>query len=137
MDANGLAALASLILEHKWLGVSVIVVGALVRYSKGDLPMPSWMATAFLKIPSKARPALSLSLGVLSGCLDALASGKAWKIAIKDGIVTGALPILGHYLLVDVARDGRDVLKKKEDSLCQSGTQTEAQYVILQCRMNG
>jgi len=106
MDFDALLALAS---EHKWFAVSALVIGALVRYSKGDLPMPAWMVAQAAKIPSNYRPGVAVGLGVLSGLFESLATGKPLKEAVKHGVASGAAAIWGHLFVVDIARGGKEI----------------------------
>ncbi len=102
MDPDTIIALVE---GRKWFAVS----SALVRYSKGDLPMPTWMQVQFERIPAKARPAIAIGLGVASGALDSLANGRPWKSAIVYGIASGAVAIFGHGVFIEGARGGREL----------------------------
>lgn len=102
--------IVSWILAGSWLALSAFVVGAIVRAVKaGWWPQP-------LRVAPKYRELTALALGALSGVLEAAAAGTPWKEAVARGVVSGAIAILGHHVLIEWLRGGRelgsDVVKK-------------------------
>jgi hypothetical protein len=93
--------LAVLLLEHKWLPALAIVIGLLIRVLKGDVRGPT--------IAKKYRAPLAFGLGLVLGVVQRRVSGASWVHAILAGIVTGAMPILGHSLFIKRLRKGLEL----------------------------
>lgn len=93
-----LQSLIDLVIAHQWWAVASVVVGLLVRYSKSDTFGPV--------VPARYRPALALGLGVLSACLEKIASGAPWAYTLVGGVLSAAVAVLGHGLIVDGVRGG-------------------------------
>lgn len=94
-----------LIQSHAWVPLAALVIGFLVRALKSDafvLP-PSWVVAA------RWRPVLVVALGLLSGVLEAVVGGAAWRDAIVGGLLSALLAMLGHTTIVDLLRGGRDI----------------------------
>ena len=87
-------ALLTLVLAHKWIAVSAVVIGAIVRLSKEDTIVP-------IDVPAKWRPLLAIALGQISAVLEHLAAGAPWGAAIVDGILASVVAILGHEWIVE------------------------------------
>lgn len=91
-----------LVSDNQWrLLICAIVIGFIVRLSKGDVP---WFPT----ISSRWRPMLSLLLGVATSVADHIANGTPWKGAIILGLIAGLVPVSAHEVLVNGVRDGKD-----------------------------
>lgn len=112
MDID-VAALIELLNAHKWVALAALVIGAVVRLLKSDTPIP-------IDIPSRWRPVVALGLGVVSGVLEALATGKPWLEAVIGGFVSAFAAMSGHAVLVDALRGGRDVGVKKGEIVTSS-----------------
>jgi hypothetical protein len=100
--------LFSLLLSQQWLALSALVIGALVRVTKSDTPLPSWM-----HIDASKRAYLAVALGLASSVLDALLRGTPWPQAFMSGIAAALTAISGHELIVEGARKGREFGEKK------------------------
>lgn len=83
-----------------WFGVTAVIIGAIVRVLKSDTPLAT--------VPARFRPWLALGLGVVSGVLQAIASGTPWMQALTSGIGAAATAIVGHDVLVESVRGGRE-----------------------------
>lgn len=94
--------LGELVTEHKWVGVAAIVIGVVVRLMKSDTKIP-------INIPTQYRVWLALGLGIVSGVLEAVATGKAWTPAIVDGLVSAAIAIVGQNAIIDSLRGGKEI----------------------------
>lgn len=92
-----------LIAKHQWVGLASLVIGLVVRTMKEDVSFPPFV------VPARWRPMLALGLGVVSGVLQAVATGTPWRDAILGGLVSGFTAIAGHATVVDGVRDGRDI----------------------------
>lgn len=91
------------LIEHRaWVPAAALVVGLLVRLMKSDTKLP-------IDIPPRARAWVALGLGILSGVLEHVATGRTWTSAIVGGLVTGALAIIGHDTLIASLRRGREL----------------------------
>lgn len=86
-------------------GVLALGIGFAVRTLKKDTFVfpPSW------HIPSAARPLLALLLGALGGGVDMMARGTPWKDALLQGLAAAITAMVGHAVLVEGARDGKEV----------------------------
>src|SRR5688572_24126051 len=94
--------LVALIERRAWVPAAALVVGLLVRLMKSDTKLP-------IDIPPRARAWVALGLGVLSGVLEKVATGRTWTSALVGGLVTGALAIVGHDTLIMSLRRGREL----------------------------
>lgn len=92
-----------LIAKHQWIGLAALIIGLLVRLMKEDTWFPPFA------VPARWRPVVALSLGELSGALQAVSTGTPWRDALLGGLVSGALAMAGHGAIVDSLRNGRDV----------------------------
>ncbi len=101
MPTPDLAALVDIVIAHKWWAVASVAIGALVRYTKSDTPGPV--------LPARYRPALALGLGVLSACLERIAAGAPWEYTLAGGLVSAAVAVLGHGVIVDGVRGGAEL----------------------------
>lgn len=95
--------LVDLYLRGEWVLLAAIAIGIVVRLLKAD----SKLIPAV--VPAKWRPWLAIGLGIGSGVLEAVATGKPWKSALVGGLVSGVLPILGHELVVESLRSGKEI----------------------------
>jgi len=99
-DIQALVELAS---QHKWVALAALVVGTLVRAMKAD--------STFLPfdVPARWRPLLALGLGISSGVLQKATTGTPWREAIMGGVISGVMAIVGHDVLIEGLRAGREV----------------------------
>ena len=95
--------LIELILAHQWVAAAAVIIGALMRLQKsGRLTLP-WT------IPARWRPLAGLALGILSGALEAVVAGTPWDRAIVGGLVSAAVAALGHGVVIEGLRGGREL----------------------------
>jgi len=94
--------LVDLIERRAWVPLASVVVFFLVRLMKSDTKLP-------INLPPLTRAWVALGLGVLSGVLEKVATGRTWTSAIVGGLVTGALAIIGHDTLIASLRKGREI----------------------------
>ena len=97
-----------------WVAAAALIIGAVVRYLKTDSPLPEW-----LHVPKEWRPWLAVALGVVAGVLDAVAMGTPWFNAIAGGIVSAIGAIVGHEVVIEKARGGKELpipfARKRDD----------------------
>jgi hypothetical protein len=117
MDADTLKIITDLAQKHAWVALASFVIGLLVRLLKTDkatrLPV---LGPYIAKIPKAQRPAVALLLGIVSGALNAVATGTLWRDALVGGLVSAAVAVFGHQWLVEGVRGGREVGKPKVPS---------------------
>jgi len=94
--------LTNLALQHKWIAVSALVIGAFVRLLKSDGPIP-------INVPARWRPVLALVLGLASAALAQVANGTPWRRALTEGLLAGVIAIVGHDVLVEGVRGGKEI----------------------------
>jgi hypothetical protein len=92
-----------LISKHQWIGLAALIIGFLVRLMKDDTRFPPFA------IPARWRPWAALGLGVVSGVLQAVSTGTAWKDALLGGLVSAFAAIAGHDAIVNGVLGGREV----------------------------
>lgn len=102
-----------LIAQNKWVALSSVVIGTIVRLLKSDGPIP-W------EVPTKYRPWLAVGLGIVAGILDKIANGTPWKSAMAGGLVAAFLAMSGHSLFIQSARGGRELGESKEKFIKRS-----------------
>lgn len=95
-------AVVDMVAKRAWVPLAALVVGLIVRLLKSDTKVP-------IDVPPRVRVWLALGLGVLSGVLEAVATGRAWGDAIVGGVVSAALAILGQNVVIDSLRGGREL----------------------------
>lgn len=103
-----LSALLAAIGGHKWLLVSALVITAIVRLLKSDTPLPFNIV-----IPARWRGWAAVGLGIAAGVLNAVTSGTPWKTAMLQGVGAALTAILGHELVVEGLRNGREFFVAK------------------------
>src|SRR5258708_36951066 len=85
-----------LVSAHKWIALAALVVGALMRLLKaGKLGAP------MAKLPARWRPMVAVGLGTLAGVLDAGGNGTKWQVAVGGGVISAALAVMGHDVIVE------------------------------------
>jgi len=98
----------SLVLDHKWVPFAAVIVGAAVRALKSDSPITV--------VPAQWRPWLALALGAVAGVLQAVLGGATWTKALADGLVAALTAMAGHDLLIESARNGRELFTSSPTS---------------------
>lgn len=85
-----------------WIALAAFAVAVIVRLLKSDVVPPP-----LSEIPPKTRPVVALVLGQLSGVLAAAAiPGINVETALLGGLVSAALAIAGHDIIIERIRDG-------------------------------
>lgn len=93
----------------QWVGLSVAVIGLLVRLLKSQRVPPP-----FDRIKPKARVVVALVLGQASGVIElAAVAGSEWKTVALGGIVSSAVAVLGHDFFIEYLLDGREPAQTK------------------------
>jgi small basic protein len=95
--------LIDIVMQRKWVALAALVIGLVVRLLKSDTKIP-------IDIPPKYRVWLALALGGAAGALDKLAgqSNVTWTTALVQGLVAALLAILGHNVVIDSMRGGKE-----------------------------
>lgn len=98
-------ALVALIMGHKWIALTAVVIGLIVRLLKSDTKIP-------IDIPPRLRAPLALTLGAASGAIDKLvqAGDTTWTAAITSGVVAAVVAMIGHVTLIDSLRGGKEIV---------------------------
>ncbi len=103
MDAPLLIELEDLAQREAWIPLCALLIGVLVRLLKSPR-VPGWLGN----IPHKMRPMLAVVLGVLSSGLDRVAHGTPWRTALISGLLSAAVAVLAHDVVVEGLRGGRE-----------------------------
>lgn len=101
-------SLLQLAIDHKWVAVSALVIGALARAAKAG------KLTPLMKVQPRYRPVLVMGLGIASGVLQAVVAGTSWTQALMGGVVASCVAMGGHGVLIESLRGGRELGEKKE-----------------------
>jgi hypothetical protein len=116
LDPTVFSQLLNLLLTHKWLAASVILILIIMRIFKGDLNVPL-LAPYLAKIPARFRVWIVILLGIASAGVEKVANGIRWSDALIGGVVAAALAVLTHQTVVESIRDGKEIgAKSKSDS---------------------
>lgn len=101
MDLSGLLPL---IVGHKWLALTAVLIGLVVRLLKDDTTIP-------ISIPPRLRAPLALALGGFAGALDKFLAGGGtqWKEALTQGLLGSLLAIAGHAIFIGSIRGGKEL----------------------------
>ncbi len=104
MDILDLQKLLTLLVEkHPWPVVSTFLVGLVVRLMKSDTKIP-------IDIPSRYRIWSALGVALVLATLGHFAFEKApWGTALAEGLVTWILAVLGHNVVIDSLRGGKEI----------------------------
>ncbi len=94
--------ISTLIVQHKYLALLALIIGFVVRLLKSDTVLP-------VTVSPKLRGWVAVLLGAIGGIVEHLANGTPWREALASGITAGVLSIVGHELLVESLRGGKEV----------------------------
>ena len=94
-------ALFDLAMQHKWIALSALLIGFVIRLLKSDTKLP-------VDIPPRYRVWVALGLGIAAGVLDNVANGTPWKTAIIGGLSAAMVAITGHGAIVGSLRGGKE-----------------------------
>lgn len=97
----------ALVLAHAWLALSALAIGGAIRVLKSDTPLPT--------LPAKYRAYAALVFGLASGIVQAIMGGAPWLLALLQGLCAGGAAIVGHQVLIEGARDGKELFSKSPD----------------------
>lgn len=95
------ANIAQLALHHRWVPLSALAIGLVVRLLKDD--------TRFPTIPARARIWLVLALGAVAGVLQKVGDGLTWQEAALGGVFSIGLAVVGHEAFIESARGGQEI----------------------------
>ena len=102
MDMNDLMQFYALLKANAYLLLAAFSIGLFVRALKSDTKIP-------FEIPSRFRPPVAALLGIVAGGLEAVAKGMPFQDALRQGAIMGLVTILGHFLVIDVIRGGKEI----------------------------
>lgn len=94
-----------------WVGIAAFLIGFVTRILKGDqfvLP-PRWHVSTAL------RRYFVVLLGLVSALGEIIFLDAPWRWALLDGALSAVLSFLGHAVIVDLIRKGRDIGVPKDD----------------------
>lgn len=96
--------LIDLVTQKKWIAIAALVIGFVVRLLKSDTKIP-------VDIPPRYRVWLALALGGAAGALDKLVGqeGVTWTAALVQGLLAAVLAIVGHNVVIDSLRGGKEL----------------------------
>lgn len=95
----------SLLVEHKWVPLAALVVGALVRLLKSDVPITP-------TLPPQYRALAALAFGIVSGVLEAIVGGQKTQVAIIGGLISALAAIGGNELVVEPGKRVLAVMRR-------------------------
>jgi hypothetical protein len=100
-------------LVQAWQGKQYVVVGAfvvgvIIAASKSGW-LGTWLAT---KVPPQARPFLAVVVGILTVSATEMKAGVEWKTALLHAIFAAATAVLGHQMVVEGLRNGKEIMPK-------------------------
>lgn len=84
----------ALVVAHKWVPLATLVIWAIVRLLKSDVPITP-------TVPPAYRAWLALLLGAVSGVLEHVAAGQTWGLAIAGGLASALLAISSNEVVVE------------------------------------
>ena len=92
--------------QHEWaLGSAVILYGLAVLIKQGWLG--PWLQA---KIPQRALPVIAPATSLVLLTTGEIIGGKAWPSAVFDGLLAGFLPVIGHEVVIESARNGKEIV---------------------------
>lgn len=91
----------ALVAGHKWVALAAVVIGLVVRLLKDDTALPT--------IKARWRPWAAIGLGIVAGVLEKVSDGMAWKPALLGGLFAAVAAIVGHDLLIEGVRGGKEL----------------------------
>src|SRR5258708_9430967 len=99
------AAIVAALRAHQWM-----LVAAFAIYAVALLAKQGWLGTWFqTHLPPRALPFISPIAGILFLSSSEMIAGKPWLNALVDGLLAGFLPLIGHELVVESARGGKEL----------------------------
>lgn len=92
----------SLIVEKKFVLLTAVLIGLIVRTLKSDTKIP-------INIPPRLRVWLAFGLGAAASVLERIGTGVGWKQAALDGALAAVLAVLGQNVIIDSLRGGKEI----------------------------
>jgi hypothetical protein len=108
MDPGQITLLIDALLSHQWVVVAAVVIHLIVRLLKS--PRIPWVS----KIPPRVRTLIAVLLGFAGAGLQALAAGVDWRRALAENLIAALLAIVGHDVLIEWLRGGRELGQPKK-----------------------
>jgi len=96
--------------SHQWVLLGALVTGALVALSKQGW-VSAWLAS---KITPAITPYYALLVSILTVGSNDIASGKSWQQAVQDAISAVMVAIVGHELVIEGLRKGKEIIPEKK-----------------------
>jgi len=92
----------------------------LIETPAGRIALTAWAINAVVRllkedtrilptVPAAHRRALAYGLGLVAGAVQMVATGAPWSTAVKVALLSPLVAILGHHLVVDKLRGGREL----------------------------
>lgn len=104
--------LAPFVHNPAWVGAAAFLIGFVTRILKGD----NFVLPARWHVSTALRRYFVVILGLVSALGEIIALGAPWRWALLDGLLSVVLSFLGHAVIVDLLRKGRDIgVPKDED----------------------
>ncbi|HMI94594.1 MAG TPA: hypothetical protein VK509_24640 [Polyangiales bacterium] len=97
-----------LVEDKAWIPLAAVLIGLVVRLSKSD-KFAAWFP---INVPPKWRAPFALGLGLVAAVVSEVAKGGNWKAAIVGGLFASFMAITSHDIVVEGARDGREIGQK-------------------------
>lgn len=91
ISMEDISNILSLVNEHRWIAAAIPVLIVLARVLKSPA-----LGSPLARIPVRLRPLFIGALGVAAGILQAVSTGKAWTLALLEGIGSAAWAIAIH-----------------------------------------
>jgi len=96
-----ITALYALVVAHKWIPLGALVIGLVVRLLKSDTKIP-------IDLPPVWRLRTAIALSIAGAVLQRISTGVTWRQAAIEGLFALALAVLGHNLVIDNLRAGKE-----------------------------
>ncbi len=111
MTPTEIDQLVTLMLAHQWLALATVAIGLTMRALKADI-VQGWLKP----IPARYRPLIALGLGAASGILEAISAGTPWLEALLRGLLSAAVAMAGHDVIIEGLLGGREGRSDSEEA---------------------
>lgn len=88
-------------LTYKWVPFAALAIGFTIRALKDDTKLPT--------IPPRLRRWALVALGVASAVIEHKLAGVGWEKAIYDALAASIFAMLGHDVLIEGLRGGKEI----------------------------
>lgn len=92
--------------NHQWALLEALGVYFFAAFCKQGW-FSLWLAA---RIPKRALPVLVPLTGIALFWAGEVIAGKPWQAALVDGLIAGFVPVVGHAVVVDAARGGKEIV---------------------------